>query len=57
MSDNKKILDQVKNAVFPKKSNGKNLKINNNFDNLSNEKKKKIVIGLKIMQKKLLKKL
>ena len=40
MNDNKKILDQVKNAVFPKKSNGKNLKINNNFDNLSNEKKK-----------------
>ena len=40
MSDNKKILDQVKNAVSPKKSNGKNLKINNNFDNLSNEKKK-----------------
>ena len=40
MSDNKKILDQVKNAVSPKKSIGKNLKINNNFDNLSNEKKK-----------------
>ena len=40
MSDNKKILDQVKNAVSPKKSNEKKLKINNNFDNLSNEKKK-----------------
>ena len=40
MSDNKKILDQVKNAVSPRKSNGKNLKINNNFYNLSNEKKK-----------------
>ena len=40
MSDNKKILDQVKNAVSPKKSNGKKLKINNNFDNVSDEKKK-----------------
>ena len=40
MSDNKKILDQVKNAVSPKKSYGKKLKINNNFDNVSNEKKK-----------------
>ena len=40
MSDNKKILDQVKNAVSPKKSNGKKLKTNNNFDNVSNEKKK-----------------
>ena len=40
MSDNKKILDQVKNAVSSKKSNEKKLKTNNNFDNVSNEKKK-----------------
>ena len=40
MSDNKKILDQVKNAVSSKKSNEKKLKTNNNFDNISNEKKK-----------------
>ena len=40
MKDNKKILDQVKNAVSPKKSILKKIKINNNFDNLSNEKKK-----------------
>ena len=40
MSDNKKILDQVKSAVSPKKSNEKKLKTNNNFDNASNEKKK-----------------
>ena len=40
MSDNKKILDQVKNAVSSKKSNEKKLKNNNNFDNVSNAKKK-----------------
>ena len=40
MSDNKKILDQVKNAVSSKKLNEKKLKTNNNFDNVSNEKKK-----------------
>ena len=40
MSDNKKILDQVKSAVSPKKSNEKKLKTNNNFDNASNAKKK-----------------
>ena len=40
MSDNKKILDQVKNAVSSKKSNEKKLKTNNNFDNISNAKKK-----------------
>jgi|TARA_B100001939_G_scaffold311494_1_gene294071 hypothetical protein len=40
MSDNKKILDQVKNAVSSKKSNEKKLKTNNNFDNVSNAKKK-----------------
>lgn len=40
MSDNKKILDQVKNAVSSKKSNEKKLKTNNNFDNISNGKKK-----------------
>ena len=39
-SDNKKILDQVKNAVSSKKSNEKKLKTNNNFDNISNAKKK-----------------
>ena len=40
MSDNKKILDQVKNAVSSKKSNEKKLKTNNNFGNISNAKKK-----------------
>ena len=40
MSDNKKILDQVKNAVSSKKSNEKKLKTNNNFDDVSNENKK-----------------
>ena len=40
MSDNKKILDQVKNAVSSKKSNEKKIKTNNNFDNISNAKKK-----------------
>ena len=40
MNDNKKILDQVKNAVSSKKSNEKKLKTNNNFDNVSNAKKK-----------------
>ena len=40
MSDNKKILDQVKNVVSSKKSNEKKLKTNNNFDNVSNAKKK-----------------
>ena len=40
MSDNKKILDQVKNAVSSKKSNEKKIKTNNNFDNASNAKKK-----------------
>ena len=40
MSDNKKILDQVKNAVSSKKSNEKKLKTNNNFVNASNAKKK-----------------
>ncbi len=40
MSDNKKILDQVKNAVSSKKLNEKKLKTNNNFDNVSNAKKK-----------------
>ena len=40
MSDNKKILDQVKNAVSSKKSNEKKLKTNNNFDNIYNAKKK-----------------
>ena len=39
MSDNKKILDQVKNAVSSKKSNEKKLKTHNNFDNISNAKK------------------
>ena len=40
MSDNKKILDQVKNVSIFKKSNEKKLKTNNNFDNVSNAKKK-----------------
>tara|TARA_A100001388_G_scaffold182682_1_gene136932 strand:- start:2 stop:205 length:204 start_codon:yes stop_codon:yes gene_type:complete len=40
MSDNKKILDQVKNAVSSKKLNEKKIKTNNNFDNISNAKKK-----------------
>ena len=40
MSDNKKILDQVKNVISSKKSNEKKLKTNNNFDNVSNAKKK-----------------
>ena len=40
MSDNKKILDQVKNVVFSKKSNEKKLKTNNNFNDISNTKKK-----------------
>ena len=40
MSDNKKILDQVKNVVSSKKSNEKKLKTNNNFNDISNTKKK-----------------
>ena len=40
MSNNKKILDQVKNAVSSKKLNEKKIKTNNNFDNISNAKKK-----------------
>ena len=40
MSDNKKILDQVKNAVSSKKLNEKKLKTNNNFNDISNTKKK-----------------
>ena len=39
MNDNKKILDQVKSAVSPKKSNEKKLKTNNKFDDSHNEKK------------------
>ena len=40
MSDNKKILDQVKNVVSSKKSSEKKLKTNNNFNDISNTKKK-----------------
>ena len=40
MSDNKKILDQVKNVVSSKKSNEKKTKTNNQFDDNSNENKK-----------------
>ena len=40
MNDNKKILDQVKNVVSSKKSNEKKLKTNNNFNDISNTKKK-----------------
>ena len=40
MKDNKKILDQVKNVVSSKKLNEKKIKTNNNFDNISNAKKK-----------------
>ena len=47
MSDNKKILDQVKNAVSPKKSDGKKLKNNEKFSNNSNETKKLIDIWIK----------
>ena len=40
MNDNKKILDQVKNAVSSKKSNEKKIKSNENFnDNLDSTKK------------------
>ena len=37
MSDNKKILDQVKNVISSKKSNEKKLKTNNKFDDSSNK--------------------
>ncbi len=47
MNDNKKILDQVKNAVSPKKSDGKKLKNNEKFSNNSNETKKLIDIWIK----------
>ena len=40
MNDNKKILDQVKNAVSPKKSTEKKQKNNEKFTNNSNETKK-----------------
>ena len=40
MSDNKKILDQVKSVVSPKKSNEKKLKTNNKFDDSHNANKK-----------------
>ena len=40
MSDNKKILDQVKNVVSSKKSNEKKLKTNNKFDDNQNTNKK-----------------
>tara|TARA_B100000035_G_scaffold149302_1_gene127257 strand:- start:123 stop:326 length:204 start_codon:yes stop_codon:yes gene_type:complete len=40
MSDNKKILDQVKNVVSSKKSNDKKLKTNNKFDGSNNANKK-----------------
>ena len=40
MSDNKKILDQVKNVVSSKKSNEKKIKINNKFDDNHNANKK-----------------
>ena len=42
MSDNKKILDQVKNVVSSKKSNDKKLKTNNKFDD-NHDTKKKII--------------
>ncbi len=47
MNDNKKILDQVKNAVSPKKSDGKKIKNNEKFSNNSNETKKLIDIWIK----------
>ena len=40
MNDNKKILDQVKNAVSSKKSNEKKLKTNNKFEDSSNKNRK-----------------
>ena len=40
MNDNKKILDQVKNAVSSKKSYEKKLKNNLRFNDKSNETKK-----------------
>ena len=40
MSDNKKILDQVKNVISSKKSNDKKLKTDNKFDDSSNKNKK-----------------
>ena len=40
MSDNKKILDQVKNVISSKKSNEKKLKTNNKFDDSSNKYRK-----------------
>lgn len=40
MSDNKKILDQVKNVVSSKKSNEKKLKTNKKFDDNHNANKK-----------------
>ena len=42
MSDNKKILDQVKNVISSKKSNEKKLKANSKFDD-SSDKNKKII--------------
>ena len=47
MNDNKKILDQVKNAVSSKKSNEKKPKNNDNFSDNSNETKKIIDSWLK----------
>ena len=40
MSDNKKILDQVKNVISSKKSNDRKLKTDNKFDDSSNKNKK-----------------
>ena len=40
MSDNKKILDQVKNVVLSKKPSEKKTKTNNKFDDSLNENKK-----------------
>ena len=47
MNVNKKILDQVKNAVSPKKTYEKKLKNNEKLNDNSNETKKLIDIWLK----------
>tara|TARA_B100000963_G_C22269188_1_gene511942 strand:- start:123 stop:326 length:204 start_codon:yes stop_codon:yes gene_type:complete len=47
MNDNKKILDQVKNAVSSKKTSEKKQKNNEKFNDNSNETKKLIDIWIK----------
>ena len=55
MNDNKKILDQVKNAVSSKKSYEKKLKNNLRFNDKSNETKKIIDNWIKNNAEKIVK--